>query len=377
VVLKGDLATTGPAAMLRQLAAGAGTGCLHLAGAAGKQAQIYLRGGQVYAVHTADRRPRQIPQQIPQQVPRLVSSAALAPEALARRQLQDSLADLLDWSSGQWTFRVNERAREHLAPPTPVGAMLAELAHPADTWRPDAKTGPGSAAVPALPARGRGDEDDDIDVAVRRVSAALAAILGPLPVVEDLFAPRPRCPEPPVPEPTVPEPTVPEPTVPEPTASEPTAGVSTVPEPPVPDLEGDRRAAARRDEEHAEARVQNTRAFAELSATAGWSPDAVPHVVPAVAPPPGEPADQGAEEVVQPKQRAADDDPPVRSYGDQDTDMAALLRELASLGLDDDVRPPSDPAPQGQPVRPRPAAAPGPAATAAAAKRRKGLFGRG
>ena len=327
-MLKGDLATTGPAAMLRQLAAGAGTGCLHLAGAAGKQAQIYLRGGQVYAVHTADRRPRQIPQQIPQQVPRLVSSAALAPEALARRQLQDSLADLLDWSSGQWTFRVNERAREHLAPPTPVGAMLAELAHPADTWRPDAKTGPGSAAVPALPTRGRGDEDDDIDVAVRRVSAALAAILGPLPVVEDLFAPRPRCPEPPVPEPTVPEPTVPEPT-----ASEPTAGVPTVPEPPVPDLEGDRRAAARRDEEHAEARVQNTRAFAELSATAGWSPDAVPHVVPPVAPPPGEPADQGAEEVVQPKQRAADDDPPVRSYGDQDTDMAALLRELASLGL--------------------------------------------
>lgn len=376
-MLKGDFATTGPAAMLRQLAAGAGTGCLHLAGAAGEQAQIYLRGGQVYAVHTADRRPRQIPQQISQQVPRLVSSAALAPEALARRQLQDSLADLLDWSSGQWTFRVNERAREHLAPLTPVGAILAELAHPADTWRPDAKTGPGSAAVPALPTRGRGDEDDEVDVAVRRVSAALAAILGPLPVVEDPFAPRPRCPEPAVPEPAVPEPTVPEPAVPVHTVPEPTVGVPTVPEPAAPDLQGDRRAAARRDEEHAEARVQNTRAFAELSATAGWSPDAVPHIVPAVAPPPGEPADEGAEEVDEPKQRAADDDPPVRSYGDQDTDMAALLRELASLGLDDDARPPSDPAPQGQPVRPRPAAAPGPAAAAAAAKRRKGLFGRG
>ena len=50
-VLKGELAATDVAAVLRLLADGAAGGCLHLSGACGEQAQVYLRGGLVYALH--------------------------------------------------------------------------------------------------------------------------------------------------------------------------------------------------------------------------------------------------------------------------------------------------------------------------------------
>ncbi len=66
---------------------------------------------------------------------------------------------------------------------------------------------------------------------------------------------------------------------------------------------------------------------------------------------------------------ATDSDEPMPSYGGYDTDTASLLRELSSLGLDDE--PP--PAPMSRPARtppPRPS-------TIAAQKKRKGLFGRG
>jgi len=61
-----------------------------------------------------------------------------------------------------------------------------------------------------------------------------------------------------------------------------------------------------------------------------------------------------------------DDEPPM-SYIHHDTDTASLLRELSSLGLDDDPPPP--------PVRPPSPSAPRPVATAPA-KKKKGLFGR-
>jgi hypothetical protein len=59
------------------------------------------------------------------------------------------------------------------------------------------------------------------------------------------------------------------------------------------------------------------------------------------------------------------DDEPFRPFAAPDTDTAALLRELSSLGLDDDPPPP--------PVRPTP---PRPISTLPSAKKRKGLFGR-
>ncbi len=64
-----------------------------------------------------------------------------------------------------------------------------------------------------------------------------------------------------------------------------------------------------------------------------------------------------------------DDDELTQTYGDRDTDTAALLRELTSLGIDDE-------APASQLTRRARSTAPRPA-SAAAHKKRKGLFGRG
>ena len=58
------------------------------------------------------------------------------------------------------------------------------------------------------------------------------------------------------------------------------------------------------------------------------------------------------------------DDEPMPSYGSGDTDTAALLRELSSLGLDDDPPPPT-----ARPIRP-------PAARVTPTKKKKGMFGR-
>jgi hypothetical protein len=53
-------------------------------------------------------------------------------------------------------------------------------------------------------------------------------------------------------------------------------------------------------------------------------------------------------------------------YAAPDTDTASLLRELSSLGLDDDP-PPPPPSRPARPTPPRPVTAP---------KKKKGLFGR-
>lgn len=103
-MLKGELAATDVAAVLRLLADGAAGGCLHLSGACGEQAQVYLRGGLVYALHGPGER-----------TARLGSTGALDPEALT---------DLLHWSSGTWSFRVNQRTREGVVFPTPVAELL-------------------------------------------------------------------------------------------------------------------------------------------------------------------------------------------------------------------------------------------------------------
>lgn len=62
------------------------------------------------------------------------------------------------------------------------------------------------------------------------------------------------------------------------------------------------------------------------------------------------------------------DDEPIPMYGSSDTDTASLLRELSSLGLEDD--PPPVPV-----TRPR-ATPPRPVTSAAAKPKKKGLFGR-
>jgi len=309
-VLKGELATD-VAAVLRLLADGAAGGCLHLSGACGEQAQVYLRGGLVYALHGPGER-----------TARLGSTGALDPEALT---------DLLHWSSGTWSFRVNQRTREGVVFPTPVAELLPEPAPRLRAVRP--RPVAEGQVVPA--------PDDEITGSVTRVAAALAAMLGPASPVEELFTPRPRLPSNTVPPNTVPPNTVPVTTVPPTTLAE-----------------------------QAEASAQTARAFAELSATATWTPDAVPAVRELereleleLEREPERGPDDG------PQDGPRDQDPPARSYGAQDTDTAALLRELASLGLDDDPPPVRTP---GGPPRPVLSAS----AAAAAAKKRKGLFGR-
>jgi hypothetical protein len=91
-------------------------------------------------------------------------------------------------------------------------------------------------------------------------------------------------------------------------------------------------------------------AFAELSASAAGH---VPERPVPTAPDHGQPAEDRYQ-----------DEEPFQPFVAPDTDTAALLRELSSLGLDDDPPPP--------PVRPAP---PRPVSTLPA-KKRKGLFGR-
>lgn len=183
-MLKGELAATDVAAVLRLLADGAAGGCLHLSGACGEQAQVYLRGGLVYALHGPGER-----------TARLGSTGALDPEALT---------DLLHWSSGTWSFRVNQRTREGVVFPTPVVELLPG---PAPRLRKVSPRPVTEAQVVPAP-------DDEITGCVTRVAAALAAILGPASPVEELFTPRPRLPVTTVPPTTVPPTTVPSTAVP-------------------------------------------------------------------------------------------------------------------------------------------------------------------
>src|SRR5664280_2326055 len=57
-VSAGDLAATGMAEVLEQLATDAATGCLHVAGPDGTEALVYLRTGEVYAMTVPGRRPQ-------------------------------------------------------------------------------------------------------------------------------------------------------------------------------------------------------------------------------------------------------------------------------------------------------------------------------
>src|SRR4051795_6935522 len=137
-MLKGDLTATPLAPLLLQLADESATGCLHISDAEGDEALIYFKSGLVFAVSVPGRRP--------QLGAKLVSSGALAPEALAdaleaqrselqgwrlgeplpprghadqpvaeafvREQVQDAPWDVIRWDEFRWRFRKNEKTRE-------------------------------------------------------------------------------------------------------------------------------------------------------------------------------------------------------------------------------------------------------------------------
>ena len=175
-MLKGDLASTPLPAVLRQLADGLATGCLHLMDPDLDPALIFFRGGDVYAVS--------MPGSRPQLGARLVSSGDLAPEALAEaleaqrtelqgwrlgellvhlgyvdqpviegfvtEQIREAMTDLLRWRDVPWKFRLNQRTREDVAPPVPVEDLLNDLGEREAAWRAIDEVLHGEGAVPLL-----------------------------------------------------------------------------------------------------------------------------------------------------------------------------------------------------------------------------------
>src|SRR3954447_25677585 len=189
VQLKGDLTTTALSVLLTELATEALSGCLHVIDSDGEEALVYLRTGLIYSVSAPGRRPSL--------GARLVSSGALAPEALAEaleaqrnelqgwrlgellvhlgfveqpvveafviEQVRDSMSDLMRWTVGRWRFRKNEKAREDVAPSMPVDELLAEVAWRHTQWREIAPTVHGPGAVPVLSSRAPASADITLD----------------------------------------------------------------------------------------------------------------------------------------------------------------------------------------------------------------------
>ncbi len=190
-MLKGDLATTPLAPLLLDLADDSATGCLVIVedSGDGDEAQLYLKQGLVYAV--------QVPGRRPQLGSKLVSSGALAPEALAdaleaqrtelqgwrlgellvhlgyveqsvveafvREQVDDAMWDLMRWHNGRWRFRKNTKTREDVASPMEVVALLSKLRERGYEWETISAVVHGPAAVPVLSTRGNADAEMTLD----------------------------------------------------------------------------------------------------------------------------------------------------------------------------------------------------------------------
>src|SRR3954464_10867960 len=159
-MLKGDLTATPLAPLLLQLADEVATGCLHISDAEGDEALIYFKTGLVYAVSVPGRRP--------QLGAKLVSSGALAPEALAdaleaqrtelqgwrlgellvhmgyvdqpvveafiKEQVHDAIWDLIKSVDGPRKFPKNGKPRGAVAPPILVTELLTNLRGRGAEW---------------------------------------------------------------------------------------------------------------------------------------------------------------------------------------------------------------------------------------------------
>jgi hypothetical protein len=179
-VLKGDLGATPLSDVLTDLAAQEATGCLHIDDDSGDEALVYLKKGLVYSAYVPGRRP--------QLGARLISSGALAPEAMAEaleaqatelqgwrlgellvhlgyverpvveafvlEQLRESVFDLTRWTSGRFRFRKNEKTREDVGTHASVLDLLAEAARRRAEWETIAGVVHGPGAVPVLSAGG-------------------------------------------------------------------------------------------------------------------------------------------------------------------------------------------------------------------------------
>ncbi|MHB2023058.1 MAG: DUF4388 domain-containing protein, partial [Mycobacteriales bacterium] len=181
-MLRGDLRTTPLVTLLRELSEERALGCLHVFDPDGEEALVHFKNGLIYAVSVPGRRP--------QLGSRLVSSGALAPEALAEaleaqrselhgwrlgellvhlgyvdqpvveafvnEQVHEAMWDLLRWQDGTWKFRRNEKTREDVATPLSVDGLLSVLRERQERWEQIAAVVHGPTAVPALSSRSQG-----------------------------------------------------------------------------------------------------------------------------------------------------------------------------------------------------------------------------
>ncbi|MDQ1687411.1 MAG: hypothetical protein QOK42_386, partial [Frankiaceae bacterium] len=188
-LLKGDLAATPLVEVLRTLADEGATGCLRVSDVEGEEASVYVKGGFIYSVAVPGRRP--------QLGARLVSSGALAPEALAEaleaqrdelqgwrlgellvhlgfveqtvveafvtEQLRDGITDLLRWQDGRWRFRKNDKTREDVAPPMAIDELLAAVEEREGEWAGILQEVHAPTAIPVLSTRGTASPEMMLD----------------------------------------------------------------------------------------------------------------------------------------------------------------------------------------------------------------------
>jgi hypothetical protein len=181
-VQKGDLNTTPLVALLRSLAEERAIGCLHVFDVDADEALVYFKHGLIYSVSVPGRRP--------QLGSRLVSSGALAPDALAEaleaqrtelqgwrlgellvhlgyvdqpvveafvnEQVHEAMWDLFRWMEGTWKFRKGEKTREDVTTPLAVEELLGVLRERQERWEQIAAVVHGPTAVPLLSARADG-----------------------------------------------------------------------------------------------------------------------------------------------------------------------------------------------------------------------------
>ena len=188
-MLKGDLATTPFGAVISDLATSSAIGCLHVEGPDGDEALVYLKSGAIYSTYLPGRRP--------QLGARLISSGALAPEALEEaleaqstelqgwrlgellvhlgfveasvvesfgiEQVRDACFELSRWTSGKWKFRKNEKTREDIAAACEVVAILDEILRREQEWAILVDVIRGTDSVPLLGAGGLASAEMALD----------------------------------------------------------------------------------------------------------------------------------------------------------------------------------------------------------------------
>lgn len=184
-MLKGDLAITPFRDVITDLAASQAIGCLHVEGPDSDEALVYFKTGSIYSTFLPGRRPRL--------GARLISSGALAPEALEEaleaqatelqgwrlgellvhlgfvesevveafgvEQVRDACFEMSRWGAGKWKFRKNEKTREDISASLDAPGLLDEILRREQEWQILVEVVRGTDSVPTLGAGGLASAD--------------------------------------------------------------------------------------------------------------------------------------------------------------------------------------------------------------------------